>query len=276
MTIPFIKMHGLGNDFVIIDHRLSTNVFDSSQITHLGNRRRGIGFDQLLTILPARGDGDVFLRINNPDGSEAEACGNGTRCIADLLGKENNKKEIVLTTLSGKLKSNIVGEKMVSTEIGVAKTKWDEIPLSKELNTNNLGIKINDKNNNEFSGGIAVNVGNPHVVFFVDNNENFEIEKIGPKIETHSLFPEKCNVTLATVVNKELIKVRVWERGAGLTKACGTAACATAFAAKQNGLVNDKVDIEFATGRLTISIDENNSIHMKGPVSDIEEINFKI
>ena len=171
------------------------------------------------------------------------ACGNGTRCIADLLCKENNKKEIVLTTLSGKLKSNIVGEKMVSTEIGVAKTKWDEIPLSKELNTNNLGIKINDKNNNEFSGGTAVNVGNPHVVFLVDNNENFEIEKIGPKIETHSLFPEKCNVTLATVVNKELIKVRVWERGAGLTKACGTAACATAFAAKQNGLVNDKVDI---------------------------------
>ena len=101
-------------------------------------------------------------------------------------------------------------------------------------------------------------------------------EKIGPKIENHSLFPEKCNITLATVVNKELIKVRVWERGAGLTKACGTAACATAFAAKQNGLVNDKVDIEFSTGRLTISIDENNSIHMKGPVSDIEEINFKI
>ncbi len=204
------------------------------------------------------------------------ACGNGTRCIADLLGKENNKKEIVLETLSGKLKSNIIGEKMVSTEIGVAKTKWHEIPLSKELNTNNLGIKINDKNNTEFSGGTAVNVGNPHLIFFVDNNENFEIEKIGPKIETHSLFPEKCNVTLATVVNKELIKVRVWERGAGLTKACGTAACATAFAAKQNRLVNDKVDIEFSKGRLTISIDENNSIHMKGPVSDIEEINFKI
>ncbi len=112
--------------------------------------------------------------------------------------------------------------------------------------------------------------------FFVDNNENFEIERIGPEIENHSLFPEKCNVTLATVVNKELIKVRVWERGAGLTKACGTAACATAFAAKKNGLVNDEIDIEFSTGRLTISIDENNSVHMKGPVSDIEEISFKV
>ena len=146
------------------------------------------------------------------------ACGNGTRCIADLLGKENNKKEIVLTTLSGKLKSNIVGDKIVSTEIGVAKTKWNEIPLSKELNTNNLGIKINDKNNKEFSGGTAVNVGNPHVIFFVDNNENFEIEKIGPKIETHSLFPEKCNVTLATVVNKELIKLECGKEELDLPK----------------------------------------------------------
>ena len=274
MDIKAFKMDGLGNDFVIIDNRQTITNLTKEQIVKICDRKF-IGCDQLI-LIKENDDSDASLEFYNSDGGISGACGNGTRCIADLLGKENNKKEIVLTTLSGKLKSNIVGEKMVSTEIGVAKTKWDEIPLSKELNTNNLGIKINDKNNNEFSGGTAVNVGNPHVVFFVDNNENFEIEKIGPKIETHSLFPEKCNVTLATVVNKELIKVRVWERGAGLTKACGTAACATAFAAKQNGLVNDKVDIEFSTGRLTISIDENNSIHMKGPVSDIEEINFKI
>ena len=274
MDIKAFKMDGLGNDFVIIDNRQTITNLTKEQIVKICDRKF-IGCDQLI-LIKKNDTSDASLEFYNSDGGMSGACGNGTRCIADLLGKENNKKEIVLTTLSGKLKSNIVGEKIVSTEIGVAKIKWDEIPLSKELNTNNLGIKINDKNNNEFSGGTAVNVGNPHVVFFVDNNENFEIEKIGPKIETHSLFPEKCNVTLATVVNKELIKVRVWERGAGLTKACGTAACATAFAAKQNGLVNEKVDIEFSTGRLTISIDENNSIHMKGPVSDIEEINFKI
>ena len=274
MDIKAFKMDGLGNDFVIIDNRQTITNLTKEQIIKICDRKF-IGCDQLI-LIKKNDTSDASLEFYNSDGGMSGACGNGTRCIADLLGKENNKKEIVLTTLSGKLKSNIVGEKMVSTEIGVAKTKWDEIPLSKELNTNNLGIKINDKNNNEFSGGTAVNVGNPHVVFFVDNNENFEIKKIGPEIENHSLFPEKCNVTLATVVNKELIKVRVWERGAGLTKACGTAACATAFAAKQNGLVNDKVDIEFSTGRLTISIDENNSIHMKGPVSDIEEINFKI
>ncbi len=274
MDIKAFKMDGLGNDFVIIDNRQTITNLTKEQIVKICDRKF-IGCDQLI-LIKNNDISDASLEFYNSDGGISGACGNGTRCIADLLGKENNKKEIVLTTLSGKLKSNIVGEKMVSTEMGVAKTKWDEIPLSKELNTNNLGIKINDKNNNEFSGGTAVNVGNPHVIFFVDNNENFEIEKIGPTIETHSLFPEKCNVTLATVVNKELIKVRVWERGAGLTKACGTAACATAFAAKQNELVNDKVDIEFSTGRLAISIDENNSIHMKGPVSDIEEINFKI
>ena len=274
MDIKAFKMDGLGNDFVIIDNRQTITNLTKEQVIKICNRNY-IGCDQLI-LIKKNNTSDASLEFYNSDGGISGACGNGTRCIASLLGKETNKKEIILTTLSGNLKSKIVGDKIVSTEIGIAKTKWDEIPLSKELNTNNVGIKINDKNNNEFSGGVTVNVGNPHVVFFVDNNENFEIKKIGPEIENHPLFPEKCNVTLATVVNKELIKVRVWERGAGPTKACGTAACATAFAAKQNGLVNDKVDIEFSTGRLTISIDENNSIHMKGPVSDIEEINFKI
>ena len=274
MDIKAFKMDGLGNDFVIIDNRQIITNFTKEQIVKICNRKF-IGCDQLI-LIKKNDVTDASLEFYNSDGGMSGACGNGTRCIADLLGKESNKKEIILTTLSGNLKSNIVGEKIVSTEIGVAKTNWDEIPLSKKLNTNNLGIKINDKNDNEFSGGTAVNVGNPHVVFFVDNNENFEIQKIGPEIENHSFFPEKCNVTLATIINKKLIKVRVWERGAGLTKACGTAACATAYAAKQNGLVDNKVDIEFSTGKLAISIDENNSIHMKGPVSDIEEINFKI
>ena len=274
MDIKAFKMDGLGNDFVIIDNRQTITNLTKEQIVKICDRKF-IGCDQLI-LIKKNDASDASLEFYNSDGGMSGACGNGTRCIADFLSKESNKKEIILTTLSGNLKSNIVGKKIVSTEIGIAKTKWDEIPLSKELNTNNLEIKINDKNNIEFFGGTAVNVGNPHVVFFVNNNENFEIEKIGPEIENHSLFPEKCNVTLASVINKELIKVKVWERGAGLTKACGTAACATAFAAKQNELVNEKVDIEFSTGKLTISIDEKNSIHMKGPVSDIEEINFKI
>ena len=273
MDIKAFKMDGLGNDFVIIDNRQTITNLTKEQIIKICDRKF-IGCDQLI-LIKKNDISDASLEFYNSDGGMSGACGNGTRCIADLLGKENNKKEIVLTTLSGKLKSNIVGEKIVSTEIGVAKTKWDEIPMSKELNTNNLGIQIIDKNNNKFSGGTAVNVGNPHVVFFVNNNENFEIKKIGPEIENHSLFPEKCNVTLATVVNKELIKVRVWERGAGLTKACGTAACATAVAAFKNKLVNNEVDIKFKEGFLNVKIDKTENIFMTGPVSEIEIIDFE-
>jgi len=274
MDIKAFKMDGLGNDFVIIDTRQKIINLTKEQIIKICDRNF-IGCDQLIFIKKNQ-TSDAALEFYNSDGGVSGACGNGTRCVANLLSKESDKKEIILTTLSGDLKSQIIDEKLVSTEIGVARTRWNEIPLSEDLDTNNLKIKLMDLNKNEFFGGTAVNVGNPHIIFFVDNNENFEIKKIGPEIENHSLFPEKCNVTLATIVNRELINVRVWERGAGLTKACGTAACATAFAAKQNGLANDKVDIEFSTGRLSISIDINNSIHMKGPVSDIKDINFEI
>ena len=274
MDIKAFKMDGLGNDFVIIDNRHKTTNLTKQQIIKICDRRF-IGCDQLI-LINKNDTSDASLEFYNSDGGTSGACGNGTRCVADLLSKENNKSLIILTTQSGDLKSEILGDRLVSTEIGKGKTEWNEIPLSKKLDTNNLNIKISDLDNNNYTGGAAVNVGNPHVIFFVDNNENFEIQKIGPVIEHHSLFPEKCNVTLATIVNKELIKVKVWERGAGLTKACGTAACATAFAAMKNGLSSNKVDIEFSTGKLSIFIDENNSIHMKGPVSDIKEINIKI
>ena len=274
MDIKAFKMDGLGNDFIIIDHRTGGINLNKNQIIKLCDRDF-IGCDQLI-IIKKNSVFDATLQFYNSDGSYSEACGNGTRCVADLLSKENDKSLVTLTTQSGDLKSEILGKKLVSTEIGKGRTEWNEIPLSEELDTNNLNIKITDLNNNNHTGGTAVNVGNPHIIFFVENNENFEIKKIGPQIEHHPLFPEKCNVTLATVVNKELIKVKVWERGAGLTKACGTAACATAFAALRNGLSGNKVNIEFSTGKLSIFIDENDSIHMKGPVSDIKEINIKI
>ena len=274
MNIKAFKMDGLGNDFVIIDNREKVTNLTKDQIIKICDRDF-IGCDQLIIINKDQ-NYDAYIEFFNSDGGVSGACGNGTRCVAELLGKEKNKNTITLTTLSGHLKSHILGEKLVSTEIGMGRSKWNEIPLSKELDTKNLNIKIVDTNNNEFFGGTAVNVGNPHIIFFVQDNEQFAIEKIGPEIENHKLFPEKCNVTIATIVNKELIKVKVWERGAGLTKACGTAACATAYAANQAGLVSNKVDIEFYTGRLTISIDENKSIHMKGPVSDIKEINIEI
>ena len=274
MDIKAFKMDGLGNDFVIIDNRQKVNILSKEQIIKVCDRNF-IGCDQLIFIEKDETT-DARLKFFNSDGGESGACGNGTRCVADLISKENGNKTIILTTLSGNLKSEILNNNLVTTEIGNAKVKWNEIPLSEELNTLNLNIKINDINNNEHLGGTAINVGNPHIVFFVDEIKNFDIEKIGPQIENHKMFPEKCNVTIAKVLNKNLIKVKVWERGAGLTKACGTAACATAFAGTLNKLTDNNTDIEFETGKLSIFIDEKNSIHMKGPVSDIKEILIKL
>ena len=274
MDIKAFKMDGLGNDFVIIDQRDRNINLSKDQMIKICDRDF-IGCDQLILIKKNRKI-DAGLEFYNSDGSTSGACGNGTRCVADLLSKENNKKEITVWTSSGSLKSKILGNNLVETEIGIAKTNWDEIPLSENRDTKNLKIKILDKKNNEHIGGTAVNVGNPHIIFFIDDIENYDLKKIGPKIENHKLFPEKCNVTLAKVINKNLIKVKVWERGAGLTKACGTAACATAFAGKINQLTNDKTDIEFELGKLSIFIDEKNVVHMKGPVSDIKDIEIKL
>ena len=274
MDIKAFKMDGLGNDFVIIDQRSQNYNLTKDQIIKICDRKF-IGCDQLILIQKSN-EKNAGLEFYNSDGSISGACGNGTRCVADLLSKENNDKEIILWTSSGALKSQILGDNLVETEIGVPKINWNEIPLNQNLDTKNLKIKIVNKNNIEHIGGTSVNVGNPHVVFFVDNIEDYDLKKIGPEIENHKYFPEKCNVTLAQVINKKLIRVRVWERGAGLTKACGTAACATAVAANINELANKTTDIEFALGKLSISIDENNSIHMKGPVSEIKNIEINI
>ncbi len=274
MDIKAYKMDGLGNDFVIIDQRIINIEFSREQIIKICDRNF-IGCDQLIIIKKNR-ELDAGLEFYNSDGSTSGACGNGTRCAAYLLSKENNNKEITVWTASGIIRSNILKDNLVKTQIGVPKTKWNEIPISENKNTKNLGIKIMDENNNQHIGGIAINVGNPHVIFFVESINNFNIKKIGPAIENNKLFPEKCNVTIAEVINQNLIKVKVWERGAGQTKACGTAACATAVAGNINGLTKTSTDIEFELGRLSIFLDEKNSIHMKGPVSEIKEIDIKL
>ena len=274
MEFKAFKMDGLGNDFVIIDQRYDQFELTNDQIKKICDRNF-IGCDQLIFIKKNEKN-DADIKFYNSDGGTSGACGNGTRCVAYLLSKELNKDKIILGTQSGNLESKILKEKLVETRIGLAKTKWDQIPLSEELNTINLNYKIIDKNNKEHFGGTAVNVGNPHIIFFINNIEDFNLEKIGPKIENDKLFPEKCNVTLAKIINENQIKVRVWERGAGLTKACGTAACATAYAAKLNGKIKNKTEIEFELGKLSIFIDESENISMSGPVSNINQINIKI
>tara|TARA_A100000164_G_scaffold52678_1_gene41258 strand:+ start:19 stop:843 length:825 start_codon:yes stop_codon:yes gene_type:complete len=274
MEFKAFKMDGLGNDFIIIDQRFQSIDLSKQQIIKICDRNF-IGCDQLIYIKKNRKI-DAGLEFYNSDGSQSGACGNGTRCVAYFLSKEKNTKEIIVWTTSGNLRSKIIGSNEVETEIGEPKLNWDQIPLSQNINTKNLGLKLIDNDGKEFIGGIAVNVGNPHVIFFLENIKNFNLEKLGPEIENNNIFPDKCNLTLAEKIDKNLIKVRVWERGAGLTKACGTAACATAVAANLDNLSNSRTEIEFSLGKLVINIDEKNSIRMKGPVSNIEEIKINL
>ncbi len=274
MEFEAFKMDGLGNDFIIIDQRARTINLNKEDIIKICSRNF-IGCDQLIYIIKNKHNKDKLIFYNS-DGSISGACGNGTRCVAKLLSKEYGLNEIDLETSSGTLHSLILEKNLVETNIGLASMKWSKIPLIKKMNTEDLQITINDINGKKFTGGMAINVGNPHIIFFVENNENYQIENIGPKIEQHEYFPEKCNVTIATVKKQNLINVKVWERGAGLTKACGTAACATAYAGFIANKVSNNIDIEFSTGILSIRIDNDNFIFMKGPVSNIEKIKIKL
>ena len=274
MNLNAYKMDGLGNDFVILDQRFNEIILTKEQIIKICSRSF-IGCDQLIIINSSEvNDGDLIFY--NSDGSESSACGNGTRCVAYLISEENNKKEINLRTKSGILNSKILDRNLVETVIGVARTDWKEIPISHKIDTKNLNLRIEDKNKNEYFGGTAVNVGNPHTIFFVDRLENYNLSEIGPSLEKNKLFPDRCNITLAKIENSKKIFVKVWERGAGLTKACGSAACATAFASKINGFTENEVDIAFELGNLSISINKNNSIKMKGAVSNIKTIEIKL
>ena len=274
MEFKAFKMDGLGNDFVIIDNRSNNVELTRDQIIRICDRKF-IGCDQLIFINKSN-KGDAEMEFYNSDGSISGACGNGTRCVAFLIFKETDKKVVDLFVGSNQLKSKILENSEVETIIGVPKTHWKDIPISENLDTKNLGIEISDKNNSSSKGGIAVNVGNPHVIFFVDNIDNFDLEKIGPMVENNNLFPEKCNFTLANKIGNNHYKVKVWERGAGLTKACGTAACATAVAANLEKLENSSTEIEFSLGKLIINIDQDKRIHMRGPVSEIKEIKINI
>ena len=189
------------------------------------------------------------------------------------MGEKLNTKQIKLKTNNRVLNAKIVGDLQVELEMGKPLFSFEDIPLSKTINPADVTLKINDKT---FSNGFCVNVGNPHIIFFVKNCFDYDLKIIGPKIENHDLFPEKINVTFAEVTDKNNITVNVWERGAGLTKACGTAACASAVAAIEKNLVNNKVNINFKKGVLNIEVDKYNNIFMTGPVSEVKNINLKL
>ena len=274
MEFKAFKMDGLGNDFVIIDRREDDVNLSKEQIIKIGNRNN-VGFDQIIFI--EKKINDVFpITIYNPDGIEVGACGNGSRCIAYLISKENNQKKIKLEADKRILEAEILSEKMVKINMGFTKFKgWKDIPLIEGLDPRKVSIDFLEK---EYGLGYCVNVGNPHIVFFVKDCEKVDIEKIGPKIENHHYFPERINVTFAEVSDDcKNIKVNVWERGAGQTKACGTAACATVVAGYLNQLTEKICNVHFKEGTLEIVYDlGGGNVYMTGPVSDIKEIRLKI
>jgi len=268
------KMDGLGNDFVIFDKRKKSISLTKDQIVKISNRNN-IGCDQVIFIDKDESS-NAFLKFYNSDGGEISACGNGSRCVAYLLMKENNSKEISLRTKVGTLQAELSDKNLVSINMGQPNFEWNKIPLLKEMDNKNLQIKINSIDGKEMTGGFSLSVGNPHIVFFVENFNQFNLKEIGPKIENHNYFPEKCNVTLANIKNRKLVKARVWERGAGLTKACGTAACAAAVSGAVLKLNERCVDIEFPEGLLNIDWKKNNNIYMTGKVSEVKKITVNI
>ncbi len=231
--ISAYRMSGLGNNFLIIDRRQDSLEISKNKIIDLANKKV-VPFDQLITL--EKKEKNIYpIKIFNPDGIEVDACGNGSRCIAYLISQENKQNKILIKTKERVLNAEIVGKQNVEINIGKAKFNWEKIPLSENLNT--AQIKI-DFLNKEHGYGFCVNVGNPHVIFFVKDCFKINIKEIGPKIENYKYFPERTNVTFAQVSGKNVIDINVWERGAGQTKACGTAACATAVAALIKGLLS--------------------------------------
>ena len=269
--IDAYKMDGLGNDFLIIDRRSKAIHIGRDKIIKLGKRDK-IGFDQLIFI-DKEVNNITSITIFNSDGDEVSACGNGARCVAYFLSKEKNKNNISLQTNERILTATIAKKLSVKINMGKPVFDWKKIPLSKNLDYNKISIEIDG---NKFIEGFALSVGNPHIIFFVKNCFEIDLKNIGPKIENHKIFPEKCNVTFAQINDENNIEINVWERGAGLTKACGTAACATVVASHTKGLTKRKVAIKFKEGVLDLEINENNNIFMSGPVSEIKKITLEI
>ena len=274
-VINAFRMDGLGNNFIIIDRRKNSINISKEKILELSSRvsfHRNIGFDQLIFI-EKEVDKAFPITIFNSDGNEVSACGNGSRCVAYLLGKDLNTKKIKLKTSNRYLDANLEGEFYVKLGMGKPVFDWNKIPLIKKLDHTKINLNIDDK---IFNSGFCLNVGNPHIIFFVKDCFEYDLKILGPKIENHELFPEKINVTFAQIDDKSNIAVNVWERGAGLTKACGTAACATAVASSIKKLTENDINIKFKEGSLNIKIDENLNIFMTGPVSDIKYTKLEI
>ena len=250
--IEFIKMNGLGNDFAIFDSRQGTLALHGGLISSIADRDEGIGFDQMILLAPSE-RADVFMKIFNADGSEVDACGNATHCVARLIAGEVNRPGVAIETNAGLLTAQIISDDQVMVDMGAPRFDWQEIPLAEEFrDTRMIELQVGPIDNPVMHSPSVVNVGNPHCIFWVDDISAHDLSKIGPMLEHHPLFPERANISLAEVKGKTVIDLAVWERGAGLTRACGTAACAAAVAAARKGLTGRNVTVSLPGGDLQI------------------------
>ena len=265
--IAFRKMNGLGNDFVVVDVRVSGRRFSGAEIARISDRATGIGCDQFIVLEPARPGFDVFMRIYNGIGEEVEACGNATRCIARLVMDENGTEQALVDTVAGVLVATPAGPDRITVDMGRPRLAWDEIPLAEKFHdTRAIELQIGPIDDPILHSPAVVNIGNPHAIFFVDDVDAIDLAAIGPMIEHHPMFPERANITIAQVTDQDQIRIRVWERGAGLTRACGTAACATGVAAIRKRLSGRVVEIVLPGGPLQIEWRESDEhVLMTGP-----------
>ncbi|WP_439121103.1 diaminopimelate epimerase [Marivita sp.] len=257
--IAFMKMHGLGNDFVVLDARVRPVGMTAALAQAIGDRHRGVGFDQLAVIETGDGDADARLTFYNSDGSTAGACGNATRCIARHLMDESGRSEVVLTTERGRLLARDAGDGLTSVNMGQPQLRWDEVPLAHEMDTLELPIE---------GAPTATGMGNPHCTFFVANAESVDLETRGSEIEHHPLYPQRTNVQFASVIGPDHLRMRVWERGVGVTLASGSSSCATAVAASRRGLTGRRVSIDLDGGRIEIDWRED-GVWMTGPTAHV-------
>ncbi|TVV72532.1 diaminopimelate epimerase [Sphingomonas solaris] len=253
MTLRFHKMHGLGNDFVVIDARKGAVALDAARVRALADRRTGIGCDQLILIGPGT-ETDVTMRIWNGDGSEVQACGNATRCVPVLLGRD-----CTIETVAGTLHARLA-DNGATVDMGAPRFDWEALPLAFAMDTRRMPVGWG-----LLDTPAAVGVGNPHLVFFVDDPYAIDLAAIGPEIETDPLFPERINVNVAGIRSRGEVVMRTWERGAGLTQACGTGACATFAAGRRLGLLDATVRLDLPGGALTLAESDDGHLLMSGP-----------
>jgi diaminopimelate epimerase len=262
MNAPFVKMHGCGNDFVVFDERMGPLGLTAARAAAIADRHIGVGCDQLIVLEPPpRGsNADVFMRIRNPDGSEAGACGNATRCVVRLLHDATGRDRHVVQTISGLLPSEMLPDGRVRVDMGPARRGWRDVPLAAEMDTLHL-----DLSEGPISDPAAVSMGNPHATFFVDDLATLPVEALGAKLERAEIFPQRANIGFAQVLSPDCIRLRVWERTAGLTLACGSGACATVVNAVRRGLTGRLVTMIVDGGELELEWRADGHVLMTGP-----------